>query len=204
MKVFQRLFTLGAPVAISPRHHISPQRRCFINLLLEVNAEDALILDVVDAGADVNDRGGGNGRQTTPLQQAIERGRLTLAAELILRGANVCAPPGEDRYGYNYSALQKACATNAPSPFIRRLVEAGADVNEPPPARESGLTSLEYAVRLGLLNLAQYLLEQGARVNALGPTRGCDPFTWNLQEINELAHLTGPLVTAGSTWSRFF
>lgn len=189
LNVFKRLFRLGAPVAVPAGHHADPQRRCLINLLLEVNAEDAFILEVIDAGTDVNDRGGGSGGQPTPLQQAIDRGRLTLAAELIRRGADVCAPPGEDRYGNHYSALQRACATNAPLPFIQRLVEAGADVNEPPPARGPGLTSLEYAARLGLLNMAQFLLEQGARVNALGSRRGCDPFTQNPAGI----HRTRPL-----------
>lgn len=189
LNVFKRLFSLGAPVLIPQEYRLNPQRRCLINLLLEVNAEDAFILEVVDAGTDVNDRGGGHGRQTTPLQQAIDRGRLTLAAELIRRGADVCAPPGEDRYGHHYSALQRACATNAPLQFIQRLVEAGADVNEPPPARGPGLTSLECAARLGLLNLAQFLLDQGARVNALGSKRGCDPSTRNPVGI----HQTRPL-----------
>lgn len=189
LAIFQRLFRLGAPVISPQRHRVGPERRCLINLLLEVNAPDDLILEVVNAGCDVNDRGGGNQEHTAPLQQAIERGRLGLAAELIQRGASVCAPPGEDRHGFHYTALQKACATNAPLSFIRRLVEAGADVNEPPPARGPGLTSLEYAAGLGALNMAQYLLEQGAKVNSLGSARGCDPFTGNPAGI----HRTRPL-----------
>lgn len=189
LKVFKRLFKFGAPVAFCEEHRTSPKRRSLINLLLEANAEDDLILGVVDAGVDVNDRGGGIKWRTTPLQQAIERGRLNLAAELIRRGADVSAQPGEDRYGYNYTALQKACASNAPLPFIRLLVEAGADVNEPPPVRGFGLTSLEYAAGLGLLNMTQYLLEQGAQVNSLGSAMGCDPLTWNPAGI----HRTRPL-----------
>lgn len=179
LAAFKRLLRLGAPIAFPQGHRLGPERRCLINLLLEVSAEHDLILEVVDAGADVNDAGGGTHAHTTPLQKAIKRGRLTLATELIRRGANVCAPPGEDRYGFHYTALQKACASNAPLSFIRRLVKAGADVNEPPPARGPGLTSLECAARLGALNLAQFLLEQGASVNALGSARGCDPFTQN-------------------------
>lgn len=183
LAVFKRLFKLGAPISFPQERRVGRARRCLITLLLEANAEDDLVLELVDAGADVNDRGGGTHTHTTPLQQAIERGRLTLAVELIRRGANVCAAAGEDRYGFHYTALQKACATNASLSFIRRLVEAGADVNEPPPARGPGLTSLECAARLGSLNLAQYLLEQGARVNALGSARGCDPFTPNPEGI---------------------
>ena len=183
LSVFKRLFNLGSPVAGPQGPPISTKRRCLINILLEANADDALILEILDAGADVNDRGGNTERHTTPLQQAIDRGRLNLAAELIRRGANVCAPPGEDCYGYHYTALQKACAANAPLPFIRQLVEAGADVNEPPPARGPGLTSLQCAARLGLLNMAQYLLEQGARINSLGSPRGCDPCTRNPARI---------------------
>lgn len=183
LAVFKKLFRLGAPISFPQQHRVGPERRCLINLLLEANAEDDLVLELVDAGADVNDRGGGTQSHTTPLQQAIERGRQTLAVELIRRGANVCAPAGEDCYGFHYTALQKACATKAPMPFIHRLVEAGADVNEPPPARGPGLTSLEFAARLGALNLAQYLLEQGARVNDLGSARGCDPFTSNPEGI---------------------
>ncbi|KAL1857537.1 hypothetical protein Daus18300_010295 [Diaporthe australafricana] len=183
MGVFKRLFRLGAPVVFPQGHRVGPERRCLINLLLQANAEDDLVMEVVDAGADVNDRGGGTKARTTPLQQAIERGRLSLAAELIRRGANVCAPPGEDSLGFHYSALQKACAIDAPLSFIRRLVESGADVNEPPPARGPGLTSLACAARLGLLNLAQYLLEQGANVNTLGSARGCDPMTRNPARI---------------------
>lgn len=181
--VFKRLFKLGAPIELLQEQRVGPEGRCLINLLLEANADDALVIEVVDAGADLNDGGDGTGEHTTPLQHAIERGRLNLAEELIRRGANICAPPGEDRYGHRYSALQKACATNSPLPFIHRLVEAGADVNEPPPARGPGLTSLESAARLGSLNLAQYLLEQGAKVNSLGSSRGCDPFTPNPARI---------------------
>ncbi|KAI3392452.1 hypothetical protein diail_5696 [Diaporthe ilicicola] len=183
LKVFKRLFTLGAPVTFPRSKRVGPTRRCLINLLLEANAEDRLIIEVVDAGANVNDQGGGTKGHTTPLQQAIARGRLSLAVELIRRGADVCAPPGKDRYGFRYSALQKSCATDAPLKFIRRLVEAGADVNEPPPARGPGLTSLECAARLGLLNLAQCLLDQGAKVNSLGSARGCDPITRNPARI---------------------
>lgn len=183
LRIFKQLFALGAPVAFPQGHRVGPTRRCLINLLLEANAEDDLIMQVVDAGTDVNDRGGGTQRCTTPLQQAIDRGRLSLAAELIRRGADVCAPPGEDGLGIHYSALQKACAANAPLSFIRRLVESGADVNEQPPARGPGLTSLECAARLGLLNLAQYLLDQGAKVNSLGSPRGCDPMTRNPARI---------------------
>lgn len=179
LAIFRRLFALGAPVIFSQAHRVGPVRRCLINLLLEADAPDDLILEVVSAGCDVNDCGGGTRRHTTPLQQAIERGRLELADKLIRRGADVCAPPGEDRYGFHYTALQKACDTNAPFEFIQRLVNAGADVNEPPPALGPGRTPLEYAAGLGALNMAQYLLDQGARLNSLGSPRGCDPFTAN-------------------------
>jgi len=55
-------------------------------------------------------------------------------------------------------------------------VEAGAVVNELPPARGPGLMSLGYIARLWALNLAEHLLKQGAALNS---SVFSGPFTQN-------------------------
>lgn len=165
LDIFQRLLDAGAPV----RRRLRPQLkkwRPLLCLLLDADAEDDLILRVVDAGADLNQQVWDLDREDnrTPLQKAVSDGRDTLAQELIRRGANVHAPAGQFR---GYTVLQAACKFDHTLQFIKYLVEEqGANVNETP-ARITGMSALQWAAFRGSLSLAEFLLDHGADVNGL-------------------------------------
>ncbi|KAK2610092.1 hypothetical protein N8I77_003548 [Diaporthe amygdali] len=167
IELFKRLFDAGAPVTHGPR----PQLRNWQPLtsaLLEAGTDDDLILQVVDAGVDLNERicADGSLKQVdwTPLQEAVSLGRETLAKELLRRGADVHAPAR----GFSGStALQSACRCLTSFQFIEYLVTVhGAEANEPP-SEANGKTALQWAALRGSLSLAEFLLNHGADVNAL-------------------------------------
>lgn len=164
-RIFERLFSSGAPVHHWPRKRLKSWRP-LVCLLLDVQASDDLILRVADAGAPLNACGYNYnrwGRDHTPLQSALIHGREGLARELIRRGADVHAPASSL---LGRTALQAACDYNLPTHFVEYLVDVlGVNVNEPP-AKVSGLTSLAGAVTSGSLNTTEFLLDHGADVNA--------------------------------------
>lgn len=165
--IFTYLFEAGAPVR-HPRRQKIEEWQPLICRLLDVEAADDLILQVVDAGADLNERGrscySGFRWDQIPLNAAIFTGREKLARELIRRGANVHAPAGNDR---GFTALQAACWAGNSLEFVDYLVRVqGANVNEAP-SEKSGYTALQAAAEEGSLNLAEFLLDNGADVNAL-------------------------------------
>ncbi|KIX07882.1 uncharacterized protein Z518_02536 [Rhinocladiella mackenziei CBS 650.93] len=82
-----------------------------------------------------------------------------LVQALVDRGADINAGwVGED-----HSILQKACRKGVME-LVRYLVQNGADINFPPPARD-GLTALQAAVFIGDLEMVDFLLQHGADVN---------------------------------------
>lgn len=165
LKVFTHLFEAGALVQHRPRPR-PKEWQPLICRLIYAQAEDDLILRVVDAGADLNERGRigflGYRKSTMALSAAILDRREKLAQQLIQRGAHVNAPAGDDG---DYTALQAACDVGSSLGFVEYLVRVqGADVNEAP---SNGYTALQWAVRGGSLTLAEFLLDNGADVNAL-------------------------------------
>lgn len=165
--LFKRLFDAGAPVTHRPRPQLQNWQP-LTSTLLEAEASDDLILEVIDAGVDLNERTCVDGpvgqSDWTPLQEAISRGRETLAKELLRRGADVHAPA---RGVFGCTALQIACWVPTSFQFIEYLVAVhGAKVNEPP-SEVNGKTALQRAASNGCLTLAEFLLDHGADVNAL-------------------------------------
>lgn len=167
--IFQRLFYAGAPVHHWPRKQL-PEWTPLIVLLLEAGADDELVLEVVDAGADLNatgygynDRTGSEKLNLTPLQASLAHGRERLARELIRRGADVRASASQQ---YGLTALQAACQFGVSIPLLEYLVTVlGARVDEQP-AEMGGLTSLCAAASNGSLSTVEFLLDHGADVNA--------------------------------------
>ncbi|KAK7928380.1 hypothetical protein PG985_005378 [Apiospora marii] len=135
-----------------------------ITLLLGVEADDCLIVDVLDAGYDLSLQGQHNPR--TPLMEAISRGRMELALDFIRRGANVNAVnfPRDGDIALELTALHIACAMGAPLSFIRTLIDVGARVNTG--SEFEAFTSLHCAVFAGSLNIASFLISRGAFANA--------------------------------------
>lgn len=168
--IFQRLFYAGAPVYHWPRKQL-PERTPLIVLLLQARAEDDLVLQVADAGADLNATGYGYNIQArneelnlTPLQASLAHGRERLARELIRRGADAHASAFQQ---HGLTALQAACRFGVSIPLLEHLVTVlGVRVDEQP-AKWWGLTSLCAAASNGSLSTVEFLLDHGADVNAM-------------------------------------
>lgn len=168
LDLFTLLFEMGAPVRQWPGSQIKPES-ALISGLLNADAEDELILRVLDAGAELNTRGSRWDHRTAgtipPLQAAIIMNRERLAQELLRRGADVHARAHGSSHGS--TALQIACSTGSSLQFIEYMVaEQGANVNEEP-GRGSGSTALQNAANSGALSVAEFLLSYGSDVNAL-------------------------------------
>lgn len=170
LEIFTRLFKAGAPVYHWPRKGL-PKWQPLLCLLLQAEADDNLILQVVDAGADLNITGYSYdnkppeyARNLTPLQKALTEGRERLALEFIRRGADVHASAFQQ---FGLTALQAACRFGVSIHFLKHLVnDLGVRVDEPP-ARVRGLTSLCAAAFRGSLNAVEFLIDHGADVNAM-------------------------------------
>lgn len=169
LEVFTHLFEAGAPVQHKPRPQLE-EWQPLVCRLINAGAGDDLILRVVDAGADLNERGRVGHHSpayhewTMALPAAILNRREMLAQQLIQRGADIHAPAGEI---VGFTALQASCFIGSSFEFVRYLVKVqGANVNEAP-SEEFGRTALQWAAYSGLLSLAEFLLDNGADVNAL-------------------------------------
>lgn len=162
LDIFAHLLDTGAPV--KQKQQPRPKKlKPLIDQLVRACAEDDLILRVVDAGADLNERGDEH-EQETPLVKAIAHGREKLARELIVRGADVHAPA--DHLG-GCTALQAACRYCSSFQFVEYLVKVQrANVNEAP-IEFFGWTALQQAAVTGSMALVEFLLDHGADVNAL-------------------------------------
>ncbi|KAH8768993.1 hypothetical protein F5883DRAFT_553288 [Diaporthe sp. PMI_573] len=164
--VFTQLFEAGAPVQQRRRSQLK-EWQPLICLLVDADADDDLILRVLAAGAELNERGcscASTSGRMTPLEAVISDNRESLAQKLMERGADVHTPAGD---GFTFTALQAACRVNCSFRFIEFLVTVqAADVNEAPGAK-GGTTALQWAAFHGSLPVAEFLLAQGAAVNAL-------------------------------------
>lgn len=169
--IFTHLFEAGAPV----RKYLRPcleERQPLICRLIAAQAEDDLILRVIDAGANLHEQGSGCQWHHTPLALAILDGREKLARELVRRGADVHTPADGDQ---GLTALQAACLAGSSLEFVKYLVIVqGSNVNEAPRWKD-GHTALQAAAWQGLLSVAEFLLDNGADINALSSELG---YSW--------------------------
>lgn len=167
LEIFTHLFEAGAPVRDCPRPHLQ-EWQPLICRLIDAGADDRLIMRVADAGAGLSERARGRLSgfrwNQRPLDAASFNRRENLARELIRRGADVHAPAGDDG---GLTALQAACWSGCSLEFVEYLVRAhGVSVNEPP-GEKDGYTALQAAAQHGSMSVAEFLLDNGADVNAL-------------------------------------
>lgn len=111
------------------------------------------VVELIDAGANVNHRRGGDG---TPLIVAARHGDSRLVELLLARGADV----NLESLGDGNPLI--AAAAQGHGPIATRLVDAGANVNA---LVEDDETPLINAARGGHLDLVKYLVSKGADVN---------------------------------------
>lgn len=109
---------------------------------------------MIDAGADVNARGGECG---TALQAASHTGHINIVRLLIERGADVNAQDGS-----NGTALQAASYKGAVN-IVQLLIENGANIHAE--SRPYG-TALRAACCKDAVNVVSLLIKEGADVNA--------------------------------------
>ncbi|KAI1127056.1 ankyrin repeat-containing domain protein [Nemania abortiva] len=174
VKIFDKLFSVGASVDRSPRRGLPLPYGSILSRLIEYHADDSLICRVIDVTKDVNE--GGN--LPNALCEAIRQGRWSIAEKLLERGATpdhpvdrLCRPP-----------LESACmSASVPIEFIVSLIQRGARIDtipdhtgvlsyDTPFKGRTGISSwytpLSGAASSGKLNVASLLLQYGADVNA--------------------------------------
>ncbi|MEF8755522.1 MAG: ankyrin repeat domain-containing protein [Accumulibacter sp.] len=119
-----------------------------------ISGNTAWAIQLINRGMDVNSvDAAGN----TLLMQCVQRENLDFLDYLVKRRARL-----NTRNRNGETALSLA-AYKGLLPFVKRLVEAGADVNL------YGWSPLVYAAFSGRTAVAEYLLSKGAEVNATTP-----------------------------------
>jgi uncharacterized protein len=115
-----------------------------------------LLLRTLQAGADVHSKDSYNG---TGLIRAAERGHVEIIQELLKTEIDV-----DHVNNLGWTALLEAIILGNGGPrhteVVRLLVHAGADVNL---ADSNGITPLAHARQRGYQQIAQILLDAGAR-----------------------------------------
>ncbi|KAK0640651.1 ankyrin repeat-containing domain protein [Cercophora newfieldiana] len=107
-------------------------------------------------------------QEENPLCWAICRRDISMFRLLQSIGVDIRSVPYRESL-WSRSNLQQAVELGA-SEIVKLLIDAGADINEPP-ADHGGATSLQLAAIMGYLGIAKHLLDLGADVNAAGSDR---------------------------------
>ncbi|CCT76134.1 uncharacterized protein FFB20_15648 [Fusarium fujikuroi] len=124
--------------------------------------EEALVW-LIELGADIHENDLFWYRGRSPVQFAIELGRLTVAESLLRSGAKVNAAPS---FKSGVTALQCA-AIEGHIGLAKQLLDAGARVNARG-SRQDGRTALEGAAEHGRLDMVELLLRHGALTTGPG------------------------------------
>jgi ankyrin repeat protein len=106
-----------------------------------------------------------------PKRESLSKQMVNIMELLLAHGAKV-----NQRFVRLLTPLQAVIcrARHAASPLrieedlhcARRLIELGAEINAPPPSAPFGRTALQAAVEVGDVEFVQFLLKEGAEVNA--------------------------------------
>ncbi|GMF83935.1 unnamed protein product [Aspergillus oryzae] len=102
----------------------------------------------------------------TPLQEAINSSHVNIANVLLEHGADINAPPAENR---GVTALQ-AASINGMFELAVRLLDRGADVSAPAAPR-NGRTAIDGAAERGHFDMVQLLLNAYGKDADLEPVR---------------------------------
>ncbi|KAH8588572.1 ankyrin repeat-containing domain protein [Bisporella sp. PMI_857] len=160
--IFQLLLEKGADINGPDKERCCKTWNSALVTLITKGADSQLIQRALDAGADINRRGKGEGARI-PLQAAAEVGNLELVKQLLEKGAEINARPSVN---HGRTALQAACSGDNPNlELVRYLLEKGAKVNAAAGIKR-GLTALQGAAIRGHIKISLVLLEAGAEVNA--------------------------------------
>jgi len=108
-------------------------------------------------------------REENPLCWAIRNQDEKMFQIIQSIGVGIQSHPYDDS-AYGRSNLQQAVELGGLE-IVKRLLDAGADVNEPPGSFRSA-TSLQLAAINGYLGIAKHLIDLGANVNAAGAEFG--------------------------------
>jgi len=127
----------------------------------------SVIKELLKQGAKIDETNSGKW-SGTPLYWSLNYCKFEAAELLLKKGAN---PNLADSFGL--SPLQVAvCCKDLDISLIERLIEKGADINYSTPSNPlakpfEGWTSLHYAISCKSDEVARFLIEKGADVNAI-------------------------------------
>ncbi|KAL7627774.1 hypothetical protein AAE478_001969 [Parahypoxylon ruwenzoriense] len=169
LAILELLIENGAPIETS---RVLPS-------LISYGGRHELLVDLLEAGVDINAYSRGNGAHSfpcTPVQAAAGRGDKELVAFLVERGANINQPAHGNR---GKTALQAACGWDPASfeekekklSLVQFLIDEGAEVNAPA-ASSYGCTAMQHAAALGDMETTLLLIHHKANPNALPYRRG--------------------------------
>ena len=153
---------------INPNSCVDERRRRPLQLAIARQSMETTQL-LLDRGADVNLHFVTYARDLdpkTPLEAAVQTGRLDLVQTLLLAGAHVNDPEPRERA----SALCVASQTGHLQ-LVQLLLDAGAQVNGPPRSAPPRI-ALQAAAGAGNIEIVQLLLSYGAEVSTRYISRG--------------------------------
>jgi Ankyrin repeat. len=154
----------------------------------ECGVQIALIDVLVDAGAQLAGNANNalvNGNHGAAAHLVARGAPLTLASALVLGRHDAVdellahSNAGQQRFAFVLSAL------NGKAGALRRLIEAGVDVNTPSENLYSHGTPLHHAVASGSIEAVRVLLAAGADVHRADTAWNGTPVGWALHYANE-------------------
>ncbi len=148
--LFDGILALGASPNASSSGFDTP-------LIIATKRSDTYFLNrLLEAGAKPDTPGR---RRITPLMAALRAGHLQMAKILLAHKASASEVDDDGAGALTYAVGAKGVDLI----LLQELDDAGADPNQ---ITRTGLTPLMIAVRTGRLDIVNFLLEQGADVNA--------------------------------------
>lgn len=155
------------------------------------HGHDGLVRLLLEAGADPEQRAGEYG-ELTPLTQAAMHSRTEIARVLLDAGAH---PDTRCRIGFPllFAATAATPAPNCPE-TVDLLLDRGADMTQ----RLRDLTTLEWAVWFGQVDMVRQLLRRGADPSAKALDLANERIRRHPDTRRDCEHIIEALLTAGA------